>query len=596
MRIAAPIDSVDEVDPVIDAGADELFVGVQDDASMRLHADSPNRRYGHASLRSFDALRTVVRLAHARHVEVRLALNNLCYDADGWRMVGHQLAEGAAAGVDAFLLPDPGAVALARELVPGVAIHASTVALCHNASAVAMYRDLGVSRVVLDRQLRLPEIRELVASAPGVEFEAFLMNDGCYNVDGHCWCVHAPRFPRVALPFSAGVKTLTRRLPMPFLARLYRGMYPCVLEGRALTVLGAGTDAPAIERALRTRFSQKGLQFRCGLCALPALLAAGVHSVKVVGRGYPTDKKIRDVRAARKSLTLAEWGLAGPDFHRHAERQFALARGFPCGRRYCYYDAGTPRFEVLPPLGVPAGPSPSPVPRPPRGSVAEEGLDVESYLQICRGRKGRMSRDFGRKLAREFAKASRGRPGPRTVVEIGCGPGLLIAELARSLGSRSGSPVPAEPSPVRAWGFDVDPAMIAAARREEVDSGVTFEVSEPDRIPLPDGCADLIVSEDSLHHWSDAAAMLREILRIAAPGARILILDLNPDGPLARLNSTLHRILMEMGIRKESGRGFVVSMGRAFSVAELESLVRHVAGEDSGLAIGGGPFSTTITR
>lgn len=606
MKIAAPIDSLDEVDPVIDAGADELFVGVQDDTSMRLHPDSPNRRYGHASLRSFAALRAVVDRAHARHVDVRLAINNLCYDAEGWRAVEHQLREGVAAGVDAFILPEPGAIALGREIAPGRPLHASTVGLCHNVHAVALYRDLGVARIVCDRHLRLGEIRELSASAPGIEFEAFLLNDGCYNVDGHCWCVHAPRFPRVALPFSAGVKGLTRRLPMPFLARLYRGMYPCVIDGQALTVLGDGQDGRRVQEALRARFTQEGLQFRCGLCAIPALLAAGIHAIKVVGRGYPTHKKVDDVRAARKSLTLAEWGLTGPEFHRHAERQFELARGFPCRRRHCYYEAdlpepvpaapgGPPRREGPPPAEASSRP-PAPSKRPPRGSVEEEGLSIEAYLEICRGRKGRMSRGMGRRLALEFAPGLAGMTRPAGVVEIGCGPGLLVGELAKGLARRIAARVPAGTPAVQAWGIDVDPAMIEAARREQAASGVTFLVSEPDRIPLPSGCADVIVSEDSLHHWSNAPAMLREILRIASPEARILILDLNPDGRLARLNSTLHSLLRIVGIREASGRGFVSSMGRAFSVAELESLVARVAGPGCGLRVEGGAFSTSITK
>ena len=385
MRIAAPIDSLEEVDPVVDAGADELFVGVQDEASARLLADSPNRRYGHASLRSFEALAEVVRRAHARHVEVRLAVNNLCYDAGGWRVVEHQLSEGVRAGVDAFILADPGAIALARGLAGGRPLHASTVGLCHNDHAVAMYRDLGATRIVLDRHLRVPEIRDLCSSHPEVEFEAFLLNDGCYNVDGHCWYVHAPRFPRVALPISADVKGITRRLPMPLLRHVYRGMYPCVLEGRRLRVLPAGPEAQEVERALKARFSQEGLQFRCGLCALPSLIEAGVHTVKVVGRGYPTRKKVMDVRAARKSLVLAEWGLEGPEFFRHAERQFERARGFPCRRRYCYYEAVPPAPSTG--LGEASRKTADPT-RPPAGNIGEEGIGIEEYLQICRSRKG----------------------------------------------------------------------------------------------------------------------------------------------------------------------------------------------------------------
>jgi SAM-dependent methyltransferase len=91
---------------------------------------------------------------------------------------------------------------------------------------------------------------------------------------------------------------------------------------------------------------------------------------------------------------------------------------------------------------------------------------------------------------------------PAHVVEIGCGAGSLVAELA----ARGVAP--------RFDGFDVSEPAIEIARAHEV-SGASFAVFDGARVPADDGAYDLAVLSHVLEHVPDPPALLAEAARVA---------------------------------------------------------------------------------
>ncbi len=88
---------------------------------------------------------------------------------------------------DALIMSDPGLMALLRERFPDVPIHLSVQANCMNWRAVKFWKEsLGVSRIILSRELTIDEITEIKQRVPEIEIEAFIHGSICIAYSGRC--------------------------------------------------------------------------------------------------------------------------------------------------------------------------------------------------------------------------------------------------------------------------------------------------------------------------------------------------------------------------------------------------------------------------
>jgi SAM-dependent methyltransferase len=136
------------------------------------------------------------------------------------------------------------------------------------------------------------------------------------------------------------------------------------------------------------------------------------------------------------------------------------------------------------------------------------------------------------------------------VVDLGCGPGDLVAELSPRL------------KETRITGIDLSPSMLLwAGRHATADGRVKFLVGDAGDLPFSDASVDLVVSTLSMHHWSDPAEVFAEIDRVLRPGGVALIYDL---GLLAFTPEEMAGIAAEAGLEpadivRDRARGGIVS-------------------------------------
>ncbi len=87
---------------------------------------------------------------------------------------------------DALIMADPGLIAMVRERWPEMPIHLSVQANTVNYAAVKFWKSLGLSRVILSRELSLDEVEEIRQQCPNIELEVFIHGALCIAYSGRC--------------------------------------------------------------------------------------------------------------------------------------------------------------------------------------------------------------------------------------------------------------------------------------------------------------------------------------------------------------------------------------------------------------------------
>ena len=173
-ELLAPAGSYAKFLTALDFGADAVYLGGKH-FSLRTFADNFTE----------EELASAVRLAHEKGKKVYITANIFAKNADFPALEGY-FKSLAAIGVDAVIVSDPGVVAFVKEVAPTLDIHLSTQANTVNKYAVRFWKEQGVSRVILARELSLAEIKEIHDFVPDVELEAFVHGAMCISYSGRC--------------------------------------------------------------------------------------------------------------------------------------------------------------------------------------------------------------------------------------------------------------------------------------------------------------------------------------------------------------------------------------------------------------------------
>ena len=133
------------------------------------------------------------------------------------------------------------------------------------------------------------------------------------------------------------------------------------------------------------------------------------------------------------------------------------------------------------------------------------------------------------------------------ILDVGCGTGATLAAV-----------LDAHPSVV-AHGIDLSPEMVAVARKR-LGSRADVRVADAEHLPLPDASVDLVTCVDSLHHYPDPGAALREVYRVTRQGGGLVLGEWRVTAPLRQLMNWLLPRMPEGDVR-------------IYTAAELEELV-----------------------
>jgi ubiquinone/menaquinone biosynthesis C-methylase UbiE len=138
------------------------------------------------------------------------------------------------------------------------------------------------------------------------------------------------------------------------------------------------------------------------------------------------------------------------------------------------------------------------------------------------------------------------------VLDVACGGGIVVCAFA--------------PRVKHATGIDMTAAMLERARRLAAEKGianVTWHEGDVTQLPYPNGAFTIVVTRFAVHHFPNPPAVFREMVRVCAPGGRVVVVDTyaSPDPAKAAEFNRLEKLRDP-------------SHARSLALAELKDLFR----------------------
>ncbi|WP_253904715.1 U32 family peptidase [Adlercreutzia sp. ZJ473] len=304
MELLAPAGGMEQLRAAVRFGADAVYLAA-DRFGMRARA---------ANFALAD-IPEAVAFAHAAGCKVHVTCNVLMGPDDIDALPAYLRALDAA-GVDALIIGDLGAFALAREHAPHVDLHVSTQASVANAAAARVWHSLGAKRVVCAREMSLGDIARLRQDAPpDLEIEAFAHGAMCMAVSGRC-LISSYLTGRSG---NRGHCTQPCRWSYTLEEEKRPGEhFPIEEDGRGTFIMNA-KDLNMIEH-------------------LDALARAGVDSIKIEGRNKKAFYVATVVGAYRRALDGAPADEVVPELYAVSHRPYGTGFYFGEAEQACAYD------------------------------------------------------------------------------------------------------------------------------------------------------------------------------------------------------------------------------------------------------------------
>jgi len=325
MKILSPLDNIEEVEQLSAAGADEFYCGLLEEAWYEKYpVISINRRpAGKGHFRRFADLKTAASLSHGLGRQLFFTVNEHYYTQEQMPLVMKYIDAALDAGVDALIVTDYGLMAYLKEKNYRVPIHMSTGGTVFNWRSIAFYKGLGAERITFPRHLTIQEIGDIVSTMPPIATTLFILNSRCINVDGFCTFHHG----------------LARKEVFPMFRNAC--MLPFQVEAVAVDAEGnshlVSQTSPVVQRQKIWETVHVD-DHPCGACALYEFERMGITSVKIVGRGNPLERKLKDT-AFLNTLRdcLEKEKPAKKIFRKKARSLYAETYNRSCRMHMCYY-------------------------------------------------------------------------------------------------------------------------------------------------------------------------------------------------------------------------------------------------------------------
>lgn len=173
-ELILPAGDLEKLEIAFQYGADAVYAGVPA-FSLRTKENEFN----------IESVRQAVDLARQKKKKIYLTLNIFPRNRK-LPLLEKAIAKLAALKSDGFIVADPGVTLLCKQVAPEMALHLSVQANNVNWASAQFWHQQGISRIILSREITLPEIREIHEKNPTLELEFFVHGSICMAYSGRC--------------------------------------------------------------------------------------------------------------------------------------------------------------------------------------------------------------------------------------------------------------------------------------------------------------------------------------------------------------------------------------------------------------------------
>lgn len=320
MKIVAPITSINEVELLIQSGAEEFYMGYLDPKWIVKYSSlSGNRRENfQANFVDEFAMKNTISKIHSYNKKVAVTLNDR-YTEEQYKDLKYVVEAIVSAEADALIIADLGILLKIREWGYDIDVHMSTGSGIYSTYTAKFYINQGIKRIIIPRQVTREEMIQIIKeNNNNIEIEIFGMYGKDPFMDSFCRMHHGMN----CISSELGACGCMRINECDFKINSFKKQCVCQSD----------TEMYKPYEPLNSVYVDG-----CVACLLPYLQAYDDIMLKVVGRGANIERKIKAIRHLKQSLDIINMNELIATKQQMCKKSFQRVYGHKCKIENCYY-------------------------------------------------------------------------------------------------------------------------------------------------------------------------------------------------------------------------------------------------------------------
>ncbi|MCP4133174.1 MAG: hypothetical protein GY754_19560 [bacterium] len=297
MKIQAPLNSSMDVTDIETMDCDEFYAGFYEDSTHPESLNHISRRPGsHANFTKFSHIKKIIDTIKKNNKKIFITYNEHHYESGIADKIFADIKKLISIGIDGIIVSDINMIIRLKKQFPDLYLIASTGLHVTNSNSARFFYNLGINRIIFPRHLSIHSIDTIIDTIntkPGIDFEIFIKNDNCINVDGLCSYVHGTA-----------------------------GKYPFNQMCKSFCDLPANIEYE---------------DFACGVCSLYSLRNESALSLKIVGRDRESSLIKKDIIFIKTCLALLTRAASEEKYRNDVMKKFSEIYTHACQKK-CYYE------------------------------------------------------------------------------------------------------------------------------------------------------------------------------------------------------------------------------------------------------------------